>query len=54
VARPAGPKTLGAKLLSPLISLMSRTMVKSCTKDLGDIAAAAERLGDATGGVSLG
>lgn len=42
------PKTLGAKLLSPLIALMSKVMVKSCAKDLGDIAAAAER-GDATG-----
>lgn len=37
------PRTFGAKLLSPLIALMSRLMVKSCTKDLGDIAAAAER-----------
>jgi len=36
------PKTFGAKLLSPLISLMSRVMVKSCAKDLGDIAAVAE------------
>ena len=36
------PKTLGAKLLSPLIALMSRVMVKSCAKDLRDIAAAAE------------
>ena len=41
------PKTFGAKLLSPLISLMSKVMVKSCAKDLGDIAAAAER-GQAT------
>jgi hypothetical protein len=37
------PRTLGAKLLSPLIALMSKLMVKSCTKDLGDIATAAER-----------
>jgi hypothetical protein len=37
------PRTFGAKLLSPLISLMSRMMVKSCAKDLGDIAMAAER-----------
>jgi hypothetical protein len=36
------PQTFGAKLLSPLISLMSKVMVKSCAKDLGDIAAAAE------------
>lgn len=36
------PKTFGAKLLSPLISLMSKVMVKSCANDLGDIAAAAE------------
>ena len=37
------PRTFGARLLSPLIALMSRMMVKSCAKDLGDIAAAAER-----------
>lgn len=37
------PRTLGAKILSPLISLMSKMMVKTCTKDLRDIAAAAER-----------
>jgi carbon monoxide dehydrogenase subunit G len=37
------PQTLGAKLLAPLLSLMSKMMVKACTKDLGDIAAAAER-----------
>ena len=37
------PLTFGAKLFSPLISLMSKMMVKSCAKDLGDIAAAAER-----------
>ena len=36
------PKTFGAKLLSPLIWLTSRMMVKSCAKDLLDIAAAAE------------
>jgi Polyketide cyclase / dehydrase and lipid transport len=41
------PRTFGAKLLSPLISVMSKMMVKSCAKDLGDIAAAAE--GDAKG-----
>jgi hypothetical protein len=38
----ARPRTLGAKLLSPLISLMSKVMVRSCARDLGDIAAAAE------------
>jgi len=48
------PQTFGAKLLSPLISLMSKVMVKSCAKDLGDIAAAAESGGDATGDVRLG
>jgi hypothetical protein len=37
------PQTFGAKLLTPLIALMSRVMVKSCAKDLGDIATAAER-----------
>jgi carbon monoxide dehydrogenase subunit G len=41
------PQTLGAKLLSPLISLMSKVMVKSCAKDLRDIAAAAEGRGEA-------
>jgi hypothetical protein len=41
------PQTFGAKLLSPLMWLMSKLMVKSCAKDLGDIAAAAER-SDAT------
>lgn len=39
------PRTLGAKLMSPLIFLMSKLMVRSCTKDLVDIARAAE--GDA-------
>lgn len=43
----AHPRTFGAKLLSPLIALMSKLMVKSCAKDLGDIAAAAE--GEAKG-----
>lgn len=42
------PRTFGAKLLSPLISLMSRMMVKMCAKDLADLAAAAER-GDVDG-----
>ena len=37
------PRTFGARLLSPLISLMSKVMVKTCAKDLGDIATAAER-----------
>jgi hypothetical protein len=37
------PRTFVAKLLSPLISLMSKVMVKSCSKDLVDIATAAER-----------
>jgi hypothetical protein len=37
------PKTFGAKLLSPLMALMSKGMVKMCAKDLVDIAAAAER-----------
>jgi hypothetical protein len=40
------PKTLVAKLLSPLIWLTSKVMVKSCAKDLGDIAAAAEVRGE--------
>lgn len=37
------PKTFAAKLFSPLMALMSRLMVKTCAKDLGDIARAAER-----------
>ena len=44
------PQTFGAKLLSPLISLMSKLMVKSCAKDLVDIAAAAEGQGKAVSG----
>jgi hypothetical protein len=43
------PQTFGAKLLSPLLALMSKVMVKSCTKDLADIAAAAESADDAKG-----
>jgi len=43
----ARPQTFGAKLLSPLMALMSKAMVKMCAKDLADIAAAAERAGDA-------
>jgi carbon monoxide dehydrogenase subunit G len=38
----ARPQTFVAKLLSPLLALMSKMMVKSCAKDLRDIAAAAE------------
>ena len=38
------PRTFGAKLLSPLMALMSRMMLKSCAKDLVDIAGAAERV----------
>ena len=48
------PQTFGAKLLSPLLALMTKVMVKSCAKDLMDIAAAAERAGDATGEVRTG
>lgn len=40
------PMTFVAKLFSPLLNLMSRLMVRTCAKDLVDIAAAAER--DAT------
>ena len=36
------PRTFAAKLLSPLMAVMSKVMVKSCAKDLVDIAAAAE------------
>jgi len=43
------PETFGAKLLSPLLALMTKSMVKSCSKDLADIAAAAERADGATG-----
>ena len=39
------PQTFVARLFSPLLALMSKAMVKTCTKDLADIAAAAE--GDA-------
>ena len=48
------PQTFGAKLLSPLLSLMSKMMVKSCATDLAEIAAAAERAGEATSEVRLG
>ena len=43
------PKTFGAKLLSPLMAIMSKMMVKTCAKDLVDIAAAAERSADGKG-----
>jgi hypothetical protein len=43
------PQTFGAKLLSPLLALMTKAMVKSCSKDLADIAAAAERADGTTG-----
>jgi hypothetical protein len=38
------PQTSLAKLLSPLLALMTKMMVKTCTKDLVDIAVAAERV----------
>lgn len=41
------PQTFVAKLLSPVLALSMRMMVKSCAKDLVDIAAAAERDGAA-------
>jgi len=41
------PRTFGAKLLTPLLALTSRMMVKSCARDLVDIAAAVERASDA-------
>lgn len=37
------PTTFVAKLLSPLMAVMSKMMVKTCGKDLVEIAAAAER-----------
>jgi hypothetical protein len=37
------PRTLTARLLSPLIYVFSRMMLRSCAKDLRDIAVAAER-----------
>lgn len=39
----ANPRAFAAKLLSPLLALMSKMMAKSCAKDLGELAAAAER-----------
>src|SRR5262245_41550147 len=42
------PQTIGAKLLSPLLALMPNVMVKSCSKGLAHISAAAERAGNAT------
>ena len=47
------PQTFVAKLFSPLLALMSKAMVKTCTKDLVDIAAAAEASVDA-GAVRVG
>jgi hypothetical protein len=47
------PLNLAAKIFSPLLSLMSSVMVKQCAKDLADIAAAAERSGDAAGAVGM-
>lgn len=41
------PKTLVARILSPLLRLLSKLMVKTCAKDLVDVAAAAERAGTA-------
>lgn len=43
------PQAFGAKLLSPLLALMTRMMVKSCAKDLADISAAAERAANERG-----
>lgn len=37
------PMTFAAKVFAPLLALLSKLMVKTCAKDLGDIAAAAER-----------
>ena len=37
------PRALMARLLTPLIYIVSRLMVRSCGKDLRDIATAAER-----------
>lgn len=37
------PRSLPARLLTPLIFLLSKLMVRSCAKDLRDIAATAER-----------
>lgn len=39
------PQTRAAKLLSPLLALMTRMMAKSCAKDLGELAAVAEEAG---------
>ena len=48
------PQTFLAKAFSPLLALMSKAMVKTCTKDLADIAAAAEVAVDASGAVRVG
>lgn len=42
------PLSFAARLLSPLFAIMSRAMVKQCSADLADIAAAAERGSTAT------
>jgi hypothetical protein len=42
------PRTVGAKLFSPVLALTSRVMMKAFARDLMDIAAAAERAGVAT------
>lgn len=46
------PRTFGAKLMSPLIALMSRLMAKSCGKDLVDLGKAAERGAAAAAGAA--
>lgn len=48
------PQTFSARLLSPLIALMSKVMVKSCAKDLRDIAATAESDVETGGELSAG
>ena len=48
------PQTFLAKLFSPLLALMSKAMVKTCTKDLADIAAAAEVAVHASEAVRVG
>jgi carbon monoxide dehydrogenase subunit G len=47
------PLNFASKVFSPLLSLMSRMMVKQCARDLADIAAAAERAGDVAGEVRV-
>ena len=48
------PQAFLAKLFSPLLALMSKAMVKTCTKDLVDIAAAAEAAGETSGAARVG